>query len=179
MIPSNLNKSTNGSVEQRQTTFVKIKISDGREYKISYQNKKEFLIEQGSFKGLFFDQKHPLLKHYCDDFLKIYISSKIEDSVTLVDELKNLLKLEYSGWRDFDEYFNSQYDIVKLIQEGYGLLYDGPAELGFKISNALKRYGVVHNFIKYSNYRKPNMKVLIIGSNIIVAEEFKFQKLKP
>ncbi len=179
MIPYNLNKNTNGSIEKRQTTYVRIKTSDGKEYKISYQNKKEYLLEQGSFKGISFDPKHPLLEHYRDDFLNIYISSKLENPDELIIELRNLLENEYKGWRDFSKYFNSQYDISKLIQEGFGLLYDGPATLGFKISNSLKKYNIIHNFQKCKNYRKPNMKVLIIGDNIIVAENFQFEVFKP
>ncbi len=179
LIPFNLNKETNGSIEKRQTTFVKIKVSDGKEFKISFQNKKEFLIEMGEFRGVFFDPKHPILNHYRDDFLKIFISSKFDNTIDLVEELKNLVSIEYLGWREFNEYFNSQYDIHKLIQEGFGQLYDGPAELGFKVSNVLKKYEITHNFNKYKNYRKPNMKALSIGKNIIVAENFKFEVIKP
>lgn len=179
MIPKDLDTSTNGTIEQRQTTFVNIRVSHGHEYKISYQNKREYLIEQGPFEGIYFDPKHPLLRHYRDDFLKIHISSKLDDTFELVIELKELLELEYNGWRAFDEYFNSDYDIGSLIREGFGLLYDGPSGLGFKISGILKRYNIIHNFKKYSNYRKPNMKALVLGKNIIVAEGFKFQRLKP
>ncbi len=179
MIPKDLNTSTNGTIEQRQTTFVKIRVSHGHEYKISYQNKREHRIEQGPFKGIYLDPKHPLLRHYRDDFLKIHISSKLSDTFELVRELKELLKFEYNGWRGFDEYFNSGYDIGKLVSEGFGLLYDGPSELGFKISSVLKRYNISHNFKTYSNYRKPNMKALLLGNNIVVAEGFKFEKLKP
>jgi hypothetical protein len=179
LIPFNLNKNTNGTIEQRQTTFVRFKTSEGQEYKIRFQNKMEFLIEPGIFKGVFFDPKHPLLKHYRDDFLKIYISSKFDKASKLVKELKDLIGQEYNGWREFNQYFNTQYDIEKLIKEGFGLLYDGPSVLGFKVSHTLNQYSVTHNFKKYRSHRKPNMRALVLGENVIVAEEFKFEKFRP
>ena len=172
MIPTELDDQTKGEIIERQSTFVRFVTSDFLQYKIDYIKKNEFLIDELSFRGVQEVTVHPLLAHYEQPILDISISSKAENPSDLAKEFSDMVNSEFGGWRAVNECFNPQCSIESLLAGGYGLLYRGPNVLGKKIISNLEKNGIKFSsgLLKVRPIHTP--KVLLLGANAIVAEDF-------
>ncbi|WP_444895973.1 hypothetical protein [Microbulbifer sp. SSSA005] len=176
MIPKELDDKTEGTIVERQSTFVRFVTAESHQYKINYIRKKEFLFDELVFRGVYVVCSHPLLTHYEEDTLDIYVSSRAENASALANEFSDMTRKEYYGWLTLDECFNSQCDIVSILDDGYGLLYSGPSGLGRKVISRLKECGI--SFSSQSRKLKSAEipKVLIMGANIVLAEDFRVER---
>lgn len=147
--------------------------SDSCQYKIDYIEKKEFLIDELSFCGVRVVSEHPLLEHYKQPTLVIYISSKVENASDLASELSAMVNEEYCGWRTVGECFNPQCSVESLLDGGYGLLYSGPDRLGQKVISKLEENGVKFSTESRKLKLTHTPKVLLVGNNVIVAGDFR------
>ena len=172
MIPAELDDQTKGKIIERQSTFLRFVTPDFLKYKIDYVKKKEFLIDELSFRGVQVVTVHPLLVHYEQPILDIYISSKAENSSDLAKEFSDMVSTEFGGWRTMHECFNPQCSIESILAGGYGLLYRGPNVLGQKVISKLEKNGIKFSsgLLKVGPIHIP--KVLLLGANAIVAEDF-------
>ncbi len=173
MIPKELDDQTEGKIIERQSTFIRFVTPQSNQYKIDYIEKKEFLIDELSFCGVRVLSEHPLLEHYKQPTLNIYISSKVEDPSELARGLSAMVNEEYRGWRTVDECFNPQCSIESLLEGGYGLLYSGPSILGQKVITKLEENGIKFSTEIRQFKETHTPKVLLLGNNAIVAEEFR------
>ena len=172
MIPTELGDQTKGEIIERQSTFVRFVTPDFFQYKIDYINKKEFLIDELSFRGVQVLTVHPLLVHYEQPTLDISISSKAENFSELAKEFSDMVNAEFGGWRTVHECFNPQCSIESILAGGYGILYRGPSVLGQKVISTLEKNGIKFSsgLVKVRPTHIP--KVLLLGANAIVAEDF-------
>ena len=173
MIPEELDDKTEGKIIERQSTFIRFVTHESCQYKIDYIEKKEFLVNELSFRGVRVLSEHPLLDHYKQPVLDIYISSKVENSSVLARELSAMVNEEYRGWRTVNECFNPQCSIESLLDGGYGLLYSGPNILGQKVISKLEEYRFTFSTKSHRFKVTHTPKVLLLGNNVIVAENFR------
>lgn len=173
MIPKELDDQTEGKIIERQCTFIRFVTADSCQYKIEYIKKNEFFIREFSFLGVQVVSQHPLLSHYEQPTQDVYISSKVTNAPELAREFSSMVNKEYCGWRKFNECFNSQCSIESLLEGGFGLLYSGPSILAEKVMSKLEDRGITFSTI--SRQIKPSNipKVLLLGNNAIVAEDFR------
>lgn len=173
MIPEELDDKTEGKIIERQSTFIRFVTPESRQYKIDYIEKKEFLVDELSFRGVRVPSEHPLLDHYKQPILDVYISSKVENPAELARELSAMVNKEYYGWRTVNECFNPQCSIESLLDGGYGLLYSGPNILGQKVISKLEENVITFSTKSHQFKATHTPKVLLLGNNVIVAEDFR------
>jgi len=177
MLPNELSNHTSARILERQSTFVRFVTKNSMEYKVSYVEKLEYLIEELEFVGIVVTEEHPILEHYQQNKFDIFLSSKIVDPHEIVGEFAAMVKSEYEGWRSVKECFNSECSLTSLLEGGYGMLYSGPEILAKKVEHALQRNDIKYKSVPHKVQKKPQMKALLMGANIVVAKDFRIEKV--
>ena len=73
-------EKTTGTVDERQTTYLKFTNSEsGLKYRIDYKNKIEFFIKPGPFTGISIVDKHPLLNEHEHTNTILYIFVNLQN----------------------------------------------------------------------------------------------------
>jgi len=165
-----------GEITKRQTSYLVLKDSKtGAEYRIDFDHKKEFLLEQPFFKGISIQEDHPLLEQHEQQEVSIYISSASSNPEQVLTEIETALHDHFKGWRSLKNYGNTEYSLVKLLRQGNGMLYRGPKGAGELLTGILEKHRIVCSTQQgYCSSEK--YKVLLLGASYVVAKEFLFQK---
>ena len=173
------NKDTKGTILERQTTYAIINdLKNNQSYKVNYISKQEFSIESRSFDGIQIFNEHPLLEEHEYSNTELIISTIANEPDLLSREIFQSLKLHYQGWRT-DNYLNTEYDIVKMLSEGQGMLYRGPPSGAHVVELILKKHNIVFKALIRGKIENDKYKVLFLGKNYIVAKDFKVEKSEP
>ncbi len=174
---ANLSDKSEGDICQRQTTYLLfIESGSGKQVKIKYKNKKEYLIEQGHFRGVSVLNEHPLLEEYENYNSTIYISSSSSACEAIAIEISEEIKEHYKGWRTVDNYCNTGYGVERIIREGSGLIYEGPPSGAEVVKRVLERHDLSFTVPRVGKPKGKNYKVLFLGGNFVVAEEFSVEE---
>lgn len=174
---ANFGDKTEGNICKRQTTYLVFVESDsGTKVKINYKNKKEYLIENGPFKGVLVANEHPLLEEHENYSSAIYISSSSLDSETITNEMSEEIQEHYQGWRTIDSYCNGGYGVERIIREGSGLIYEGPPSGAEVVKRVLERHDLRFTVPGEGKLNGKKFNVLLLGGNYVVAEEFSVEE---
>lgn len=166
-------EKTKGYIDVRQTTYLKFTDSiSGQSIRINYQDKREFYVKTGPFTGCLIVDNHPLLDQheYTDTIL--YISGASKDYELVDSKIEDALYEHYKGWRGIKNYCNIGYGVEKILKQGSGLLYEGPPSGAEVIKNVLKEYDISYSTPYEGKPNGEKYKVLFLGNNYIVAEDF-------
>jgi hypothetical protein len=179
LMPLNkLSNQTSATIVERQSTFVRFVTRGSIEYKVSYIEKLEYLIEDLNISGVSVTDDHPILEHYRQNKIDIYISSKVKDPRAIIEEFEEMVRFEFNGWRGVSECFNPDCSLVSLLEGGYGMLYSGPEVLATKVELVLRRHDIEYKLIPHKDKQKPQDKALLMGGNIVVAKDFKIEQVQ-
>jgi len=171
-------KKTTGFIDEAQTTFVKFTDSkSGQIFRIEYKDKKEFYIKPGPFTGFSIVDKHPLLDQHEHTYTILYISTSTKEYEVVDSKLSVVLYEHYQGWRGIKNYCNIGYGVEKILKQGSGLLYEGPPSGAEVIKNVLKEYDISYSTPYEGKPNGEKYKVLFLGSNFIVANDFEFKTI--
>jgi len=172
-------KNTVGNIIKRQTTFLNfIDTHSGQTFKISYKNKCEFNIDDGMFSGLTIMTDHPLLEQHNFTSTNIYISSAFAQSEFIIEHMSSAISSHYKGWRTIEDYCNAEYGISKLLNEGNGLIYNGPPTGAEIIKEILTNFKISHSSTFFGKQNESNYKVLFLGNNYVVAQDFSIDEFE-
>lgn len=170
---SELGETTTGTIDEKQTTFVKFTDSkSGQSFRIEYKDKKEFYIKPGPFTGFSIVDKHPLLDQHEHTYTILYISTSTKEYEVVDSKLSVVLYEHYQGWRGIKNYCNIGYGVEKILKQGSGLLYEGPPSGADVVKNVLTEYDISYSTPIEGKANRKKYKVLFLGSNFIVANDF-------
>ncbi|WP_210489411.1 hypothetical protein [Rufibacter aurantiacus] len=161
-----------------QTTYVQVK-TDNKSYKISFINKKEFELKKGTVGELLFYEDHPLLIDFNEILESTYIGSKAEDAELVADEVKKAIEEVTLGWRPWTTFFvnrNAQYGyqiFMNNLKTGSGKILDAPPTITKKVVEVLHKHSIVTSTLDSRHYEIKKSKLLLIGNNYVIAEDFK------
>ena len=168
-------EKTTGTVDERQTTYLKFTNSEsGLKYRIDYKNKIEFFIKPGPFTGISIVDKHPLLDEHEHTNTILYIFGKSTEHKLVASQITEAIHKHYEGWRRIQNYCNQDYGFEKILDEGSGLLYDGPPSGAEVIKKILKEHDISPSTPWEGKNNGKKYKVLFLGSNYVVARNFEF-----
>lgn len=161
-----------------QTTYVQLK-TDTQSYKVSFINKKEFDLKKGTVGELKYYEEHPLLIDFNEILESTYIGSKAEDAELVADEVKNAIEEVTLGWRPWTTYFvnrNAQYGyqiFMNNLKTGNGKILDSPPTITKKVVEVLSKHSIKTSTVDSRPYEIKKSKLLLIGNNYVIAEDFK------
>ena len=161
-----------------QTTYVQLK-ADTQSYKVSFINKKEFNLNKGTVGELQFYEDHPLLIDFNEILESTYIGSKAEDAELVANEIKKAIEEITLGWRPWTTYFvnrNAQYGysiFLNNLMTGSGKILDAPPTITKKVVEVLRKHSIDTNTLDSRHYEIKKSKLLLIGNNYVIAEDFK------
>ena len=178
MLPNELSKHTSAKILEKQSTFVRFVTKNSIEFKVNYVEKLEYLIEDLEFVGISVTEEHPILEHYQQNKVDIYLSSKLKNPREIIEVFEAMVESEYKGWRGIKECFNSECSITSLLEGGYGILYSGPEVLAEKVERVLQRNDIKYKLVAHKAKDKPQVRALLLGKNIVVAKEFRFEQVQ-
>lgn len=161
-----------------QTTYVQLKV-DGLSYKVSYLNKKEFILKRGTVGELQFYEDHPLLIAFNEILESTYIGSKADDVELVANEVKKAIEEATLGWHHWTIYLvnrNAQYGyqiFISNLMTGSGKILDAPPTITKKVVEVLRKHSIDTSTLKSRHYEIRKNKLLLIGTNYVIAEDFK------
>jgi hypothetical protein len=162
-----------GDIYERQTTFVRFENSETRRRAtINFKNKMEFRIDPGTFVGVSVLDRHPLLEQYEYTNTSVYVSSKASDASSVASDISNAIRSHFQGWRSADDYCNAGYGLKRILEEGSGLVYEGPPSGAEVVKFHLKQNGITYTSPTSGRPTGKKFKVLMPGKNFVVAEDF-------
>jgi hypothetical protein len=168
-------KTTTGTIDESQTTFVKFTDSEsGQSFRINYKNKIEFYIKPGPFIGVSIVNKHPLLDQHEHTNTILYISTSAKEYEVVDSKISDALYKHYQGWRGIKNYCNIGYGVEKILKQGSGLLYEGPPSGAEVVKKILKLYDISCSSPQEGKANGKKYKVLFLSKNYVVASDFKF-----
>lgn len=178
MLPNELNKHTIATILERQSTFVRFVTRESIEFKVNYIEKLEYLMKDLEFVGISVTEEHPILNHYQQNRVDIYLSSKLEEPREIVEVFEAMVKSEYKGWRGVKECFNSKCSLKSLLEGGYGMLYSGPEVLAEKVERILQINDIKYKSVPHKAQDTPEVRALLMGNNLVVAKGFRVEQVQ-
>ena len=130
MLTELIAQETIATIKLAQTTFSHLQI-DGKLYKLAYKHKAEAFMKPGVQGLISLYQRHPMLLHYNEPKVAIYIASRADDPAGVSQEIEEAIGGVLHGWRDWriDLFGNNKAAAAHLFQEnlrdGYGILLGG------------------------------------------------------
>ena len=151
-------------------------IATGAAYRVNFDRKKEFSLEEPLFKGLKIEETHPLLEQYEQQEVTVYVSNAPSNAEMTLSEIDLSVRNHFKGWRSLNNYGNREYALTTILKKGKGMFYRGPKGGAEVVKAVLEKHGV--SFTSQEG-RLPSdrFKVLLLGSNYVVAKDFRFQRL--
>ena len=170
-----LSADTHGSIIRRQSTFWEVELPDSDLYRIHFLGKYEFHFLGEEFYGLALHEEHPLLMDYFEEWQDMYFSSAVPHPDPLIEKLSKAVREITDNWRSLERYLNTQLDARSLLQSGNGRLLAGPGTMVRALVPIIKEYGVTPSILK-GRPASGTPRVLMLGSNFVVADTFRVQK---
>ncbi|NML37434.1 hypothetical protein HHL17_09530 [Chitinophaga sp. G-6-1-13] len=129
------------------------------------------------FDELYCEVHHPVLWEYTLEQGELYFSGTVADSAALFQDLWQEHLKETDHWLSFGNFIEC--DRLITLKRRSGLLARGPVRLLQTYAACLDRHGVGWTII---GHRMPHggsgkLKVLLMGSSYIIAEDFDFHRL--
>ncbi len=128
-----------------------------------------------------YGNEHTLVRLHCDLEQDLFFKGSCESVNRLVGELMREHKNVVGDWVAYERYMNSNMNIWRLLEGGYGFLARGPQFLMQVYANVLVKHGITPSFPpptkskwwdgeKYIADAGP-LSALVIGSTYFVAAE--------
>lgn len=169
--------SIDGQILKRQTTYLELRDTrTGTVYRVSFDHKQEFLLDELLFKGCEIEETHPLLEQYEQEEVTIYLSSAPSNAEMALSEIARSLRNHFKGWRGLGNYGNPGYTAAGILKGGKGMLYRGPKAGAELVKGVLEKHGALFTS-QEGRLPADKFKVLLLGSNYVVAKDFQFRKL--
>lgn len=160
-----------------QTTFVILKV-DGQELRVNFYDKQEFVLKKGAVGELDYLIDHPLLKDFNEQSVSIYINSKPKNLAKLNFDIQASIYESMQGWRNWKDYITSKSSGILIetftnnLLSGSGKIFEGPSSVAAKITEVYEKHDVLtKSFI--STAKQNQFKLLLVGNNYVIADEFK------
>lgn len=160
-----------------QTTYVIIKVGD-QKFRVNFFCKQEFLLRKGGTGQLHCLTDHPLLKDYNEQSVSIFINSKPKQFAKLNFDIQKSFNESMQGWRNWKGYVSNVSSGLSFetytnnLHSGSGLVFDGPSSVAEKVIEVYEKYNVLTKSFTTPPKQK-QFKLLLIGSNYVIADEFK------
>ena len=158
----------------RQTTFWDF-IDAQRVSRVHFKGKQEFHAAEDEVPSFEVVTEHPLLIDYVEAYTSIYLAAASPHAPGILGDIEDALNAATSGWRDSGGYLNTAASRA-VLTSGYGKLFEGPESLGKLVSAVLSKAQLNHTVLP-GRAARGSMKVLVAGSNWIVAEDFRSEEL--
>ena len=160
-----------------QTTYVILKVN-GCELRVNFHNKQEFVLKRKEVGNLDYLVDHPLLKDYNEQSVSIYINSKPKDLAKLNIDIQASIDESMQGWRNWKDYVTSKSSRLSIetftnnLLSGSGRIFEGPSSVASKVTEVCEKHNVLtKSFVSIP--KQNQFKLLLIGNNYVIAEEFK------
>ena len=169
-------KNKNVEIEELQTTFIKIKV-DGKTIRYNLINRQESRLKKEKNGILKFYDKHPLLYHYSEKKIEIFINSSPTETEKFINELKETIEKSFLGFRTWEKLIIdnginfTMKTFIKNVEDGSGKLFIIPKCLEESVNKVCFKYEVRTKTFEISSNPR-NFKLITIGDNYIIASDF-------
>jgi hypothetical protein len=164
-----------GIVVGYQATYIIVAVG-GLELHVDIEGKSEFRIRQGTGGQISLVSEHPLLLEHGEPWSETYINSKPADPIQLIEDISTAIKGVTGIWRDWKRYVTKGElfrfsNFTQNIAKGNGMLSYAPISITQAIVKACQEAGV-STFSTDGDFRRSSKKVLRVGKNFVVADDF-------
>jgi hypothetical protein len=149
-------------------------MKSGDLFRVDYVNKREWSLDVEQFNGFQILETHPLLEHYNQEWMTIYLAGSADDPYRMISRIQETLLDHFKSWRGDCSY---RYDyLVEVLSSGWGILYEGPSEAVSLVVDILDSEMIGHSCL---NSRRPpsEAKLLLMGRNYVVADDFRISRV--
>lgn len=138
----------------------------------AFGNTDFYIDREGLSSYIHLEHDSPLLWRFKDTQCELYVSSGQSNQIDKV--IFDLLQIHYSL---FGQYLSFDLEIVKILNNGHGLLKKGPKKLLTQFADSLNKNGIATSIISEINpgKEKQGLMILFIGHTYIVADKFEFE----
>jgi len=162
-------------IRRRQATFWEIdQIGGPQRFRIEFRNKREFFADEALQGEVSLESSHPILRDYSEGRSSLLLESKVADPEVILHSLDELCSRQFRGWRSLDRYLNPQVAPELLLEQGYGLLLEGPSDFVRAAHELLSRSRIQTQIRPLAN-SPIETRVLMIGRSFVVADSFVVQ----
>lgn len=166
-----------GVIVKLQTTFLEIVLDEpsehrGKRLRIRYLDKADYNLQRGKIDSLSISSDHPLAIEFTQPHNTMFFNSMPQDPKAFLEDLSLAADQTFQGWRSIERFLNGMPDPVKLVTKGSGLLLTGPKVLTREIEKVAQKHGVHLTVLAGKEPETIGVKVLLMGGNYIVAQDF-------
>ena len=169
--------SQNVRIENSQATFVTFNI-DGRNFRIDFDDKREFVLKKGMVGQLKYYSEHPLLLDYNENMATTFINSSFDHTDILLTDIKNIIDGVTLGWRNWTNYIedkNINFTVDTLrnnIKNGSGRFLEAPFSVTIKVIELCDKLNIKTKTF-YSNENLKTYRLIMLENNYVIAKNFK------
>ena len=173
-------KSIDESEDRINLTF-ELPMKDGSEkWKVACLDAKERLIKSNIFSNMEVFEEHILLSQYVQDRCELYFrGNSYESKSSIIGDLYIAHKKIVKGWIPFGEYINEIDGQVNLLEDGFGMIADGPQNIISEYAKVLDKYNLkptIRNLGRYKfwdgtrwGYSEKKHYVLVCDDSYVIA----------
>lgn len=165
-----------GSIVRKQTTYVDLCIDSAatseKQYRIHFDHKQEFGLDQICFRSISLFEDHPLLLDYQEPTVDVHLDGLVSRKQSFAKSLDDLCQEVFDGWRGYEHYLNLPLDT--FLERPYGLLLTGPKSFADRVIEIAPEFNV-QLFIR--NKRKPKgiFKTFLFDEMYVIAKDFRIE----
>jgi hypothetical protein len=134
-----------------------------------------YIDREGLSSYIHLEHENPLLWKFKDTQCELYVSGGQSKQIDKV--IFDLLQIHFSL---FGQYVSFDLEIVKILNNGHGLLKKGSKKLLTQFADSLNNNGIATSIISERNpeKEKQGLMILFLGYSYVIADEFKFEARK-
>jgi hypothetical protein len=170
-----------GRIVRRQTTFWELHAGAASLVRVHFSRKLETRFTNAEYDRVAIADEHHLLEPYRQQWASVFVTDAKRCGAAFSKDLAGRVHRATDGWRTAEEY--RALGGSGVVAGGYGLLMRAPEPIAVIAADLLQAYGAVPSVVlepaPSESLRRPGpLRALLLGRSFVVAEGFRFVRLK-